>query len=258
VLEMVGDFLADFTATECGNDRFAPEGVKDGPGGVVPDALFLCERLLFFAALGLGLQLEALEGGASGEALALAQGAEMAEGFAKVSPAFPWIGGSVEALAGFAGQLEGEDGTEPIGDVMLIGSGVEIVGGLDETLDAIAGFLAALPVEESAFPPFGDVLRGNGAAVEIGCEDGLDFREPVEPLDDIGGLFAVVEAGVECVADIAGEPSDLAVACHVYEPCRRILASPNDFFRGLSRLALRYKGFGTILRFPLRACKKQS
>jgi hypothetical protein len=26
----------------------------------------------------------------------------------------------------------------------------------------------------------------------------------------------------------------------------------------LSRLALRYKGFGTILRFPLRACKKQS
>ena len=43
----------------------------------------------------------------------------------------------------------------------------------------------------------GEVGFVDGLGVETGGEDGLDFRQPVEPGEEILGQFAVLEAQVE-------------------------------------------------------------
>ena len=214
MLEVVGDFLGGLAAAECGYDGFPFEGVEDGPGGLLPEALVLFDPLFFGTAVGLDLQVEALEGGAGGEAVALAQGVQLAEGLAEVSPVFLGIGCGIEETAGCAGELRGEDGGEAVGNLVMIGGIVEVVGGFDDVADEAAGVLAALPVEEAASFPCGEIWGVDGAALEIAGEEGLDFGEPVEPADEVCGLLAIIEAGVESVTDVAGQACDFAGARH--------------------------------------------
>ena len=91
----------------------------------------------------------------------------------------------------------------------LGGVGGEFAGGFEEILDGE-------PVEEAAIVPFGEVLGADGDAVEMFGEEGLDFGEGVEPLDEVHAGFAVVEALVELVAEGAGETGDFAGAFHNY------------------------------------------
>jgi hypothetical protein len=50
----------------------------------------------------------------------------------------------------------------------------------------------------------------NGLSVELGRHDGLDFRQPIKPLDQLLAWLAVVEALVEFLADGQGQPVDFA------------------------------------------------
>jgi len=51
-------------------------------------------------------------------------------------------------------------------------------------------------------------------------EEGLDFRELVEPADGVCGGLAVFDAGIEVFPDVPVEACDLFVSRHRYKPCR--------------------------------------
>jgi len=53
------------------------------------------------------------------------------------------------------------------------------------------------PFAIAALFPVGKVGFVDGAALEIALEDGLGFREGIEPVDELAAGFAVVEAAVE-------------------------------------------------------------
>ena len=57
--------------------------------------------------------------------------------------------------------------------------------------------LAGKPFLEAALAPVGEVLLADGVAVEVFGEDFLDFRQGIEPADDLLAFRAVLEAGVE-------------------------------------------------------------
>ena len=76
------------------------------------------------------------------------------------------------------------------------------------------GVLAEEPVAVATEAPLGEVCGGDGAAVEVGGEEGLDFGEGIEPVEEGWGQFAVVEAVVELFADGVGEAGDFAGAGH--------------------------------------------
>ena len=120
----------------------------------------------------------------------------------------------------FEGHFAQEDGVaggdgvgEAIGEV-AVGEAGEFGGVGGEFAGVFEEFLGGEPVEEAAIVPFGEVLRADGDAVEVFGEDGLDFGEAVEPLDEVHAGFAVVEALVELVAEGAGEAGDFAGAFH--------------------------------------------
>jgi hypothetical protein len=48
--------------------------------------------------------------------------------------------------------------------------------------------------------------------VEVAEEDGLDFREGVEPIDEEGAGLVVEETAVKLGADVAGEAGDFSGA----------------------------------------------
>ena len=56
-------------------------------------------------------------------------------------------------------------------------------------------------VEITALLPVAEVGFVDGLGGEMGGEDGLDFREPVEPGEEVPGQFAVLEAQVELLTD---------------------------------------------------------
>ncbi|HEX3717709.1 MAG TPA: hypothetical protein VH595_07050 [Verrucomicrobiae bacterium] len=68
------------------------------------------------------------------------------------------------------------------------------------------------PFLKSALAPGAEVLWGNGLAVEVGGDGFLDGGKGVEPGEDLSGILAVVEAGVELFADLAWKAGDFAAA----------------------------------------------
>ncbi len=120
------------------------------------------------------------------------------------------VGGEVlESAAQGDGERGGEEGGGGggVARVILEGGGL-----LAEVGEPGAGLLELEPVGEAAAAPFGEVLFSDGAAVEVGGEDGLDLGEGIEPGEEGGGGLAVVEAGIELVADGGGEAGDFAGA----------------------------------------------
>ena len=120
----------------------------------------------------------------------------------------------------FEGHFAKEDGVaggngvgEAIGEV-AVGEAGEFGGVGGEFAGVFEEFLGGEPVEETAVVPFREVLGADGDAVEMFGEEGLDFGEGVEPLDEIHAGFAIVEALVELVAELVGETGDFAGAFH--------------------------------------------
>jgi hypothetical protein len=68
------------------------------------------------------------------------------------------------------------------------------------------------PIFIAAVTPFAEVLLGDEAAIELFGEDGLDFGQGVEPIEERTGEFAVAEAEVEGFANVAREAGDFAAA----------------------------------------------
>jgi len=64
------------------------------------------------------------------------------------------------------------------------------------------------PFAIAALFPVGKVGFVDGAFLEIALEDGLGFREGIEPVDELAAGFAVVEAAVEEGAKFAGEAGE--------------------------------------------------
>ena len=102
---------------------------------------------------------------------------------------------------------------EAVGEV-AVGEAGELGGVGGEFAGVFEEFLGGKPVEKAAVIPFGEVLGADGDAVEVFGEDGLDFGEGVEPLDEVHAGFAVVEALVELVAEVVREAGDFAGAFH--------------------------------------------
>ena len=120
----------------------------------------------------------------------------------------------------FEGHFAQEDGVaggdgvgEAVGEV-AVGEAGEFGGVGGEFAGVFEEFLGGEPVEEAAVVPFGEVLGADGDAGEMLGEEGLDFGEAVQPLDEVHAGFAVVEALVELVAKRAGETGDFAGAFH--------------------------------------------
>jgi hypothetical protein len=118
--------------------------------------------------------------------------------------------GGVEA----ATEGDGEGGGEPIGRGGDIDDRLEISGLLAGVLEPIAGFLEVNPFDEAALPPFGEVLLVDRAAFEFLVQELADFREGVEPLNELGSLLAVLKAEVEVLAQGVRETGDFSSAGH--------------------------------------------
>ena len=77
----------------------------------------------------------------------------------------------------------------------------------------------------------------------MGGEDGLDFRQPVEPREKVLGRLAILEALVELLTDGQREPGDFAVACHWSPRVRGIVCMRGNDNRNASRS----KSYGRFL-----------
>jgi hypothetical protein len=65
------------------------------------------------------------------------------------------------------------------------------------------------PVGIAVSFPFAEVLLVDRPAAEIPLEDGLDFRQAIEPSDEAGAGDAKVDGTANPVADFVRQASDL-------------------------------------------------
>ena len=76
------------------------------------------------------------------------------------------------------------------------------------------------PLEIAALAPMGEVDLGNGGAIELRTEDGLHFRQGVEPGGEVPACFALEKAEVELFPDVVREIGDFTVASrHRFRGC---------------------------------------
>ena len=125
--------------------------------------------------------------------------------------------GGVVGIAVPMGEGVGDaDGEETGGVIGHEGGGFfEVGGGVGFFLDVFKKLAPGLPLGIAAVAPFGEVLFADGFAVEAVLEDALDFGEFVEPNDDFAAGGVGFEAGVEFLADVAGETGDFAGSVHL-------------------------------------------
>lgn len=97
------------------------------------------------------------------------------------------------------------------------GGGEIAAGGFGEASGVFAHFFRLgdvfpflAPSLIAGLPPVGEVWGVDGFGVKVGGEDFFDSREFVEPCEDFGIAFAVVDAEVELFPDVVREPGDFA------------------------------------------------
>ncbi len=165
---------------------------------------FLIElMLLHFEAL-------ALDEEAFGEEVAAAEAGDIGAELAEVGPSGGGVLFGYDERVSRGGVLKGGPVGELVGERFgegLVAKGVLVL----EVLDEIKRFLADEPIAEAAIGPFSEVDGTHGASAEVFGEDGTDFGQGIEPIEDGFGLLAVVEAAVELVADLMGEAGDFSV-----------------------------------------------
>ena len=111
----------------------------------------------------------------------------------------------------------GEMESSPMSELSGEGTGERLVAEavlVVKIAEELEGLAAGVPLAVAAIFPLGEVAWGDGATVKLGLENGLHFREGVEPREDRFGLVAVVEAGVELFADLVREASNFSDAGH--------------------------------------------
>ena len=79
-----------------------------------------------------------------------------------------------------------------------------------EIVDHGESILANLPITVTAIFPFGQVAGSDGVAFKVFFEDGLDFREGIEPFEDGFTFFAVLKTAIELFTDVMRETSDFS------------------------------------------------
>jgi hypothetical protein len=187
-------------------------------------------ELFFFLRAGVGL-LEgeplAFEVEAVGVKFGATKAGDIGAELAKAAPTGLGVGlGSYESLGG-GGVLEAKPAGEFVGEVA--GEGLLVrAKGLVEGAEEVEGILADEPIAVAALFPFSEIRRGKGARGKIGGEEGLDFREGVEPLENGLAGLAVAEADVELFAQMMWQTGDFARAsvcgmgsgdCGVHNEC---------------------------------------
>ncbi len=195
---------------EVGNAIGEDAGLKGGlaqGAGVVLRGLGLGGGLLGGPAL--AVKPEALFGD-----IAPAQAGELAgEGEEGLGRGGIGRGGAIKPVEA-AAQRGGEDGGEEGGGRSTARGLGEGGGLLRKVAQPEAELLEAEPVGMAALAPGAQVLGGEGGAAKMGGKDGLDGGEAVEPLEEGAGGLAVVETGVELLAEFVGEAGDFTVAGH--------------------------------------------
>ena len=97
----------------------------------------------------------------------------------------------------------------------VLGGGGDVVGLELEDFELGDEGFPELPGGEAAAAPVGDVLFVDGGFIGGVFEDGLDFGEGVEPLEDGAGGVGALEAEVEVFADAGREFGDFGDAGHI-------------------------------------------
>jgi hypothetical protein len=77
--------------------------------------------------------------------------------------------------------------------------------------------LAQQPFTVAALAPGGEVWFVDGASLELFGEDLPDFRQRVEPPDDLFAFSAVLKAGVELSANRPWQPRNFSDASHEFD-----------------------------------------
>jgi len=82
--------------------------------------------------------------------------------------------------------------------------------GFGDALDAGFAGLIRQPILVAAVTPVGEVGFGDGLVIKFFGEKFFGVGEPIEPLQEVRALLAVLEAAVEIVADGFGELGDFS------------------------------------------------
>ena len=83
---------------------------------------------------------------------------------------------------------------DEFGGHLFKGGGVEVVG--EGVVGEGEGGLVELPVAKAAGFPTGQVLFFDRLVVELFLQDGLNFRQGVEPVEEALLIFRAIEASV--------------------------------------------------------------
>ena len=196
--------------------HFFGQGVEfqQGVHGGEPFFAVFVSGLAFFFALGFSLFAGVFllpEAGDGGAVIIAAEAGEFAVDFDEADEAFLGVDFVLgEEVFGLAGEFEGEEGGETVAVSPAIGGVFQDFGLFGEAFGEVLGVLEAEPVLVAALFPFAEVGFVDGAAAEVFGQDGLDFGEGVEPVEDFGGGLAVFEAVADLFAEGEGEAGDFA------------------------------------------------
>jgi len=155
----------------------------------------------------------AVKGEAFGKEIAVAKARNLGAELTEAKPSafgIPFVGD--QGLGG-GGQMNGnpvgEFGGERTGEIFVT-EGVLV----SEVLYKCEGPLLLLPLAEAAFFPFGEIDGVDGVAFKVGFENGLGFRQRVEPGKEGFGLVAILEALVELFANEVRQTGDFSGSGH--------------------------------------------
>ena len=137
---------------------------------------------------------------------------EAAEFAGEVLESSPAIVGICDLLQGGQGLADFKDEEAAHGFMGVVATvvGVGFGGLFGEAIEPFESLLVPKPILIAAAAPFGEVLVGNGFAGEKVGEDGLGFREMVQPFENGASEFAVVKALIKLFTDFGGEAGDFA------------------------------------------------
>jgi hypothetical protein len=76
------------------------------------------------------------------------------------------------------------------------------------------GFLARLPIAEPALFPFRSILFADFASGKISGQHALRVGQTVQPTDEVGSEFAIGQATIELLANLARQPRYFSITCH--------------------------------------------
>ena len=102
-------------------------------------------------------------------------------------------------------QSEREDIEQPLRRDAGFG---EVAIAIGERVGGVEALAFGEPLEIAALAPEGEVDLGNARAIELRTENGLHFRQGVEPYDEFPASFAFEKTKIELFPDVVREIGD--------------------------------------------------